>query len=275
MRCYGCQTMQGRCLARSLAERPELPLKKLIRTAQNFFPYLAEAKNDVYHVTRKYMGFVHDREFRVVQLLPERPDDLYIDVGANRGQSILAIRHYRPGARIVSFEPNPVIFQRLTRLFGTTPGVELHNVGLAPEDGESPLYIPSYRRFVYDGLATFSRSAAERYLGPDTLFFFDPGKLSIAEYRCVTRPLDSFGLAPTFIKIDVEGFEYEVLQGAAETLRKHSPVLMLERYYKDDRVTPLLKRQGYREVVVEAGTFVPGRSTGLNMVLMKDRQPVA
>ena len=244
-------------------------VKKAIRTAQNYFPYLAEAKNDFYHATRKHLGFVHDREFAVVRMLPRGPDDLFIDIGANRGQSILAIRHYRHDASIMSFEPNPVIFKRLTRLFGRTSGVTLHKIGLAQEPGEFSLYVPSYRRFVYDGLATFSREAAAAHLSPDTLFFYDAAKVSIAEYHCPVRTLDSYGLAPTFIKIDVEGFEYEVLQGAAGTLHQHSPVLMIERVYKDVRVGPFLKGFGYREVVVEGGRFVPGRSTGLNMILMK------
>jgi hypothetical protein len=43
------------------------------------------------------------------------------------------------------------------------------------------------------------------------------------------RTLDSFGLAPQFIKADVEGMEMFLLNGAQETLKKSGPVLFYER----------------------------------------------
>jgi len=40
--------------------------------------------------------------------------------------------------------------------------------------------------------------------------------------------LDSLGLAPGFIKLDVEGMEWHALLGAEQTIRTHRPVVMLE-----------------------------------------------
>ena len=42
------------------------------------------------------------------------------------------------------------------------------------------------------------------------------------------RAVEFFGLTPGFIKVDVEGFEEEVLTGARETISRHLPILMLE-----------------------------------------------
>lgn len=42
------------------------------------------------------------------------------------------------------------------------------------------------------------------------------------------RAIDSFGLEPAFIKIDVEGFELGVLQGARQTIARSLPVVMVE-----------------------------------------------
>ena len=246
-------------------------LKKAIRTAQNFFPFLSEAKNEYYYLTRRYLGQVHDRDFAAIARLPRHADDLFIDIGANRGQSILAIRHFRTDARIVSFEPNPVMFDWLERHFGGTPGVRLVNSGLGPAHARLALFIPSYRGFVYDGIATFSRDAVSAYFGPQTLYFYDPIHLAIQETECVIDTLDSFQLAPSFIKIDVEGFEHDVLLGAGATLAAHEPVLMLERFYEDARVRPLLETFGYAEVVPRSGGgFERGESAGLNMIMMTD-----
>jgi FkbM family methyltransferase len=50
------------------------------------------------------------------------------------------------------------------------------------------------------------------------------GKLTV---EC--RTLDSFGLSPDFIKIDVENYELKVLQGAAETIDRSSPLIIIEQ----------------------------------------------
>ena len=45
-----------------------------------------------------------------------------------------------------------------------------------------------------------------------------------------TRTLDSYGLDPTLIKIDTEGAEFEVLKGAAQTLKRSHPRLVVETH---------------------------------------------
>jgi FkbM family methyltransferase len=243
-------------------------IKKAFRTAQNYFPYLAELKNDFYHFVRAKLRMVHEHQFAAIRSLPHGADDLFLDVGANRGQSILAIRQFRPDARIVSFEPNPGIFERLKRRFGAAPGLTLINLGLSWIPSRETLYVPVYRSFVYDGLATMARDKARAYLSPDTVFFFEDAKLTVLELACETRTLDSFDLAPTFIKIDVEGFEHEVLGGAVETLRRHQPVLMIERFYENAPLREILTQTGYIEVVWKDGGFLPGVSDELNMFWM-------
>jgi len=242
--------------------------RKAIRTTQNFFPFLAEAKNDYYHFTRSRLGWVHDPEFAVVAHLPRRPDDLFLDIGANRGQSILAIRHFRPDARIISFEPNPLIFARLHRRFADCPGVTLQPFGLGPAPGHFPLYVPRYGRFTYDGCASFSEEAARGYFGPETLFFFNPARVALRHFECELRTLDGLGLSPSFIKIDVEGFEHEVLLGARDTLRRCRPALLLERGEERPHLDALLGEFGYREMAWRDGRFVPERLAGLNRLML-------
>jgi FkbM family methyltransferase len=69
--------------------------------------------------------------------------------------------------------------------------------------------------------------------------------------------LDSLGLAPDFIKIDVEGMEWHVLVGGEQTIRTHKPVIMFEenglnqRYgIHDGEVGALLSSWGARRVLV-------------------------
>lgn len=243
-------------------------IRKAIRTAQNFFPGLGEAKNDVYHWSRKTFGLIHDRDFAALAGLPVRYDDLFLDVGANRGQSILSMRRLRPEAQIISFEPSPPIFRWLEARFRDEPGLRLANYGLSSSSSERPLYVPTYRGFTYDGLATFSRATAETFLSSRTLYGFNPAHLVLDTHLCRTRTLDSLKLSPTFIKIDVEGCEHEVLEGGLKTLRACEPVLMIERYYPNPHVHDLLHELGYVEVEPWRGGFRRGETERENMFCM-------
>lgn len=67
--------------------------------------------------------------------------------------------------------------------------------------------------------------------------------------------IDSLGAAPSFIKIDVEGFEWFALKGAEQTINEHRPVVLIEenglnrRYGIDDgQCFDLLESWGYRRV---------------------------
>lgn len=250
--------------------------RKAVRTAQNWFPGLREAKNIFYHWSRFTFGLLHDRDFALVGRLPMRDDDLFLDVGANRGQSILSLKRVRPDADIISFEPNPAMFRWLEARFGRRAGVRLVNVGLGATAGRRTLFTPRYGGFIYDGLASFSAEAARRYLSADTLYGFDSTKLTVEEAECETRTLDSFDLQPTFIKIDVEGLEHEVLAGGAFTLLANEPVLMVERFHDNPTLKPMLNALGYIEVRAQTGVegrgFERGHTTSENMICMTLRR---
>ncbi len=243
-------------------------IRKAIRTAQNYFPALGETKNDVYHWSRKTFGLIHDADFNALAGLPQRYDDLFLDVGANRGQSILSMRRFRSEAQIISFEPSPRIFRWLQSHFANEPGVRLANYGLSDRASIRTLYTPHYRGFPYDGLATFSRETADKFLSSETLYGFDPSHLHVALDTCRTCTLDSLKLTPTFIKIDVEGCEHEVLAGGMKTLQACEPVLMVERYYPNGELAGLLDALGYVEVEPWRGRFRRGATDRPNMFCM-------
>lgn len=65
--------------------------------------------------------------------------------------------------------------------------------------------------------------------------------------------VDSLNVIPNFIKIDVEGMEYDVLKGGRKTILKHKPLIMIEennlclRYgHRINRASDLLKRWGMK-----------------------------
>lgn len=200
-----------------------------LRAFQVRFPGLFGMKNALQRGIRRVLRKPFDGDFAALAALRLPRDGMILDIGGNRGQSIDAIRLFLPDARIVSFEPNPHLAEQLRALFAGDRGVEVKTLALGNEPAVLTLHVPYYNGWMFDGLASLDRSEAENWLTPKNLAGFRPDKLTIETIECAVEPLDSVeGLAPAFVKIDVQGFEPQVLDGARETLSRHRPVVMLE-----------------------------------------------
>lgn len=143
-----------------------------------------------------------------------RPGDIVYDVGAHIGTySILALRRSVPGGRVVAYEPVD-----LTREFLT-----LH---LAWNDAEE-------RAIVRPICCGASAAEARLYFregeinGDSSLVARAGSDSRVVEVRTLDSEVAGLRLIPTIIKIDVEGWEFEVLKGAEGTLLRHCPVLFL------------------------------------------------
>lgn len=132
-----------------------------------------------------------------------RPEDHFVDVGANSG-SYTVLASAAAGARSTAFEPLPAAFRRLeanVRLNGVAERVTCHNVGLAGA--------PGTLRFT-SGSDTMNHAVAQ---GED-----DPTAVDVT----VTTLGEALDHIPLLIKIDVEGYETPVIDGAASVLANPS-----------------------------------------------------
>lgn len=118
---------------------------------------------------------------------------------------------------------------------------------------------------MFDGLGSFDRQAAEGWL-THQIYFFDRRFLRSAESKCLVRRLDEFGLAPFFIKLDIQDYEYKALQGAEHTIRAHKPVLLIEA--PPGPVSNFLKTFGYEKYAFRDGKFSRGTAGSLNTFYM-------
>lgn len=136
-----------------------------------------------------------------------RPGDLVLDVGANIGYmtSLFAAR-VGPSGVVHAFEPHPRIFPRLQRNVASLPsagsaGVVLHDCALGDRDGAASLVEPEAFAF-NEGAATIDRSLDSA------------GKSGVVNEVKMSRLDTVFGSERIkLLKIDVEGFEAEVLSG--------------------------------------------------------------
>ena len=149
--------------------------------------------------------------------------DLCLDIGANIGCISQAL--VVSGCRVIAFEPQPEVF----KLLAENVECEKYNVALGSFAGTAKM-----PKVYYSVKGNFGG------LGIGT-------KSIYGSYDVPMRTLDSYGLHDVgFMKIDVEGFELEVLRGAAETINRCKPIM----YVEDDRID---KRKALRAKIVELG----------------------
>jgi FkbM family methyltransferase len=203
-----------------------LGIQAIIRAAQSRVPWIRPAKFAAYNFAARQFGLHVEPEFRLLSRLA--PSGLALDVGGNWGQSIIALQRWAKPARIVSFEPNPILATRLKRHHGNQPSVSIEQFALSDSAGAFTLYIPHYYDYVYDGLASLNRSEAEGWFTPARFAGFDPSRLHIQSVEIETRTLDSLGVNPEIVKIDVQGAEALVIAGATRTFARCQPVTLME-----------------------------------------------
>ncbi|MBL8351855.1 MAG: FkbM family methyltransferase [Burkholderiaceae bacterium] len=238
-----------------------MDIKKALRTLQVEFPFLLEWKFQTMRRLRSALNLPFERDFAAIPLLSPPPDALFLDVGANRGQSTDAILMMVPGARVQLFEPNHQLFVRLQGIFASLPHVVQHNFGLGDEKTEAVLHVPFYKQWMFDGLASFDEHEARDWLD-GRMYFFKSSHVRVEKSICRVQRLDDMALRPFFVKIDVQGFELNVLKGGRQTLIEHKPVLLIEA--PSPAIIEFLAALGYEPYAFDAGRFHRGRRGRLN-----------
>lgn len=144
-------------------------------------------------------------------LLRQLQVDGVIDVGANRGQFTLACRICHAHAPVVAFEPIPQEAQVFRAVHGNSEQVTLKETALGRESGKATLH-----------LSNSADSSSLLPIGERQTEIF-PTTKEVGEFVVSVSTLDSYkvlwqGRKKQLLKVDVQGFELEVLAGAVETL---------------------------------------------------------
>jgi FkbM family methyltransferase len=194
----------------------------------------------------------HEPDFAAFALFPER-DGLFLDVGANLGNSALSFRVFNKRSPILSIEPNPFHERDLRFVKRLVRNFDYRLIAAGDTHGEATLHVP-----VYKGLAlTGEASLLEPRTGPWWAEQQGVQAVEMRTLRVPVRPLDELELDPDFVKVDVEGAEEAVLRGLARTIERARPVLLLERSVSAAAVDELLRAAGYAPHVYDAGRLQP------------------
>lgn len=165
-----------------------------------------------------------------------RPGDTVIDAGANWGVHTLHLaRLVGPQGRVLAFEPHPVVVEDLRWHVerNALTQVQIHAAALGDQPGTLPFILGE-------------SSKTSHFASSD-----EKPAAQVVEVPCrtVDEVVAGAGLTSLrLMKVDVEGAESRLLQGAEETLRRLRPALVVELHTpeQDLAVSALLTRHGYR-----------------------------
>jgi FkbM family methyltransferase len=240
--------------------------KSYLRAAQTYIPGVQDVRFGLERRVRRFLKLVHDPDWTGLKQLV-LGDGVLLDIGANRGQSIDSFQIVLPGRRLFAFEPNQYLADKLAKEFEDQGDVTIHSVALADRIGEETLYLPRYRNWVFDGLASLEREEAVNWLDGNRLKGFDPKYLTCAEMKISVRKLDEYEFKPAVMKLDTQGVEEQVLRGGTLTIHRWNPAILLES--ATPSIADFLGRFDYRSYVFDGNRMIPDRLDGKNVFFLR------
>lgn len=171
--------------------------------------FAVDMENDPIQRNHRLGRFYEQKELRLIgRWFPK--GGVFVDIGANVGNHSLYVARFLQPAAVIPFEPNPLAFNLLranVHLNGFTDQFDLRHLGLGVSSKPASGYAMQKR--------TKNLGGAKMLEGK--------GDIEV-------RPGDDMlrGVAPSMIKIDVEGMEMDVLSGLEATVATHKPTIMVE-----------------------------------------------
>jgi FkbM family methyltransferase len=200
---------------------------------------------------------VNDPEIRRVRFMRHLGIDLVLDVGANAGQYATILRLAGYTGRIVSFEPQREAFADLALRARPDPLWEVRRLALGRSDGDAEINVAS-------------ASVTSSFLAPSSAVADIPAFTVVRTERVPIARLDSLTpdvLGPSqrpYLKMDVQGFELEILGGASQTLPRIvgaeaemmlDPLYVGQPFYRE--ILDAFEDAGLRLTAIEPGYTNP------------------
>jgi FkbM family methyltransferase len=134
--------------------------------------------------------------------------EIVFDVGANIGQSTEKFSARLPSARIWSFEPASEFYAELSKRFATNTCVQCERLAVGANEGEVELALTSWPTMAHIAVKSAKLPSAIAITGSEKV------AMTTLDNYCTSNRIPRID----FLKIDTEGFDLEVLRGAASLI---------------------------------------------------------
>jgi FkbM family methyltransferase len=191
------------------------------------------ARMPVFYFLNRILRRLEDELFLIPSLTESK--NVAVDVGASSGYYAFVMSKYF--AQVEAFEPLAANTRNLTDY--ASPKIRVHHVALSATTGRRNFYLPIINGIKCYGRAGFDQPRAWPY--------------HVSEIE--QRRLDDFELRDvSLIKIDAEGHELEVLEGARKTIESCRPVILVEiSNHNKSGAEAFFNQLGYRPHLLAGG----------------------
>ena len=182
----------------------------------------------------KILGFLdkHIHKKRIINFLEDQSIKTVIDIGAHKGEFIKSVLNISSVTNIEGFEPQKNIFEVLKKTFSTNKYIKLNNLAIADKAGKQIMKINK-----------LSDTSTLNEIDSDSLYFkfksfllYEKNSI-ISEQEVLTTTIDLFFQnmkfsEKTLMKIDTEGYEYNVLMGSKNKIKEIKYILIENQFSK-------------------------------------------
>jgi FkbM family methyltransferase len=224
-------------------------VKKMLQKALGFELYLFLFSLFIIKTLRwnkKEGDFIH-----FIRRIPD--GGLVLDVGANIGVMSVWLGRSLPASQILAYEPIPQNIKTLRKVIAHygLKNVQVIEKAVGNQNGSVEMVMPVLKDVKMQGLS---------HVKHESITEFNDGATYAAPIIMLDQceGIKASGLKLTAIKLDVENFEYFVLQGARELISTHHPIIYTELWENDNRTDcfNLIKTFGYKVCVLENNRLI-------------------
>ena len=225
-------------------------IKVLLQTILGYDNYLFVFSK---YTIKRLKNNKHESEFvYFMDMIPN--DGVVLDIGANIGVMTVSLAKKLDKAMVYSFEPIPNNLKNLKRIVAhyKLNNVKIFDNALGEENGELQMVLPVMNKMKMQGLSHVVEPGNDSNWNKGVFYTVPVKKLDdMPELQKIPKI--------NAIKIDVENFEYQVLKGGMELLKKHKPIIYCELWANEKRDLTLnyLKGLGYKVNIYDGSKLVP------------------
>ena len=191
--------------------------------------------------------------------------DLIVDIGANHGQFLeLVLKNYT--GQVIAIEPEPEAFEFLSQKFAKFSNVQSLNLALGSSNGSANLNVANNS----SESSSILDMGYHHKMGAPNIRMIEKCKVKLARF---SDAIDISGFHQVFLKIDVQGFELEVLKGISSEDLKRILAIKIELNVVEtyvgapliETVMAFLRANGFSPLRIENGFGLPGFGQQLQM----------
>ncbi len=191
------------------------------------------------HTVQSCLSFLEDGASSVFPCLAHLPPGMCVDVGAAAGMTVQSMLQASPNSTVIAFEPFPGNYPFLEAAINSDPRVKIVKKAVANHDRDMAFHVPS---IVKDGSGAWK--GMDGYSsGGQLVAKVDPRSADSITVQ-TTRIDDEIDGPVNLIKIDVQGSEYGVLDGARQTF-DHGVNIVIAEFTGDERVLDFFSERGF------------------------------